>query len=422
MKLFFLTGLMFMKIEIITTGDEVMQGIIVDTNTAWIAQRLAPLGHEVVRHTSVGDDLKDIGDVLLQAAERADAVFVTGGLGPTMDDITIEAAAKAFGVELEEDEAVLGGIRRFFDKVGREMSSSNAKQALMPAGSRALENTVGTAPGVHARLGGADFFFLPGVPAELYQIFEDSIAPWLQERSDVRFAKRVLRCFGVPEATIDEKLKGVDLAGARLSFRVKFPEILLRVIARSKDEAEARERVDAAVNALKERLGSIVYGEGETSLAEITGRLLKEKGLKLAVAESCTGGLLSSTITDVAGASAYFECGAVTYSNDSKARMLGVSKEILLAHGAVSKETVAAMAEGMRRESEADLAVAITGIAGPTGGTDLKPVGTVHIGLASLEGTRTHEFHYQRDRLWFKQLVAATALDLVRKHLMGVED
>jgi nicotinamide-nucleotide amidase len=410
-----------MKIEIITTGDEVMQGTIVDTNTAWIAERLVPLGHEIVRHTSVGDDMMAISDALTQAAARDDAVFVTGGLGPTADDITIEAASRAFEIPLVRDDTVLDGIRRFFEKIGREMSPSNEKQALVPEGARILANTVGTAPGVQVHMGGADFFFLPGVPKELYQIFDDSIIPWLRERSGLRFAKRVLRCFGLPEASIDEKLSRVDLAGARLSFRVKFPEVLLTVVARSKDEVEAQTQVDAAANAIKETLGDAVYGEGETPLAEVVGRLLKARGMKLAVAESCTGGLLCSTITDVAGASEYFECGAITYSNASKESMLGVSAEILSSYGAVSKETVSAMAEGMRRESEADIAVAITGIAGPGGGSAAKPVGTVHIGLATLKNTWTHEFQYARDRLWFKQLVAATALDLVRKYLMKLD-
>ncbi len=410
-----------MRVEIITTGDEVMQGIIVDTNTAWIAERVVPFGFEVVRHTSVGDDLDDIAEALKSAASRADAVFVTGGLGPTTDDITLDAAAQAFGVKLVKDEGVMEEIAAFFKRVGREMSPSNEKQALLPEGSKTLSNLVGTAPGVHSTFDGTDFFFLPGVPKELYQIFDDSIVPWLKERADVRYVKRVLRCFGIPEASVDSKLAGVDLAGARLSYRVKFPEILLRLIARSEDEGEARARVDGAVSNIKDRLGDVVYGEGEEGLAEVVGRMLKEKGLTLAVAESCTGGLVCSQITDVAGASDYFDRGAVTYSNLSKERMLGVPGEVIAANGAVSKETVLSMAEGIRREAEVDIGLAITGIAGPGGGSPEKPVGTVHIGLATADGSWSAQHAYQRDRVWFKQIVAATALDMVRKYLLKSE-
>lgn len=409
------------RVEIIATGDEVVQGIIVDSNAAWMAERLVPLGFEVVRHTAVGDDQGAIAGALREAAARADIVFVSGGLGPTVDDITIEAAAKAFGVKLVKDEAVLAGIREFFERIGREMSQSNEKQALIPEGARTLQNRVGTAPGIHAKLGSADFFFLPGVPGELYQIFEDSVLPWLSERADTRYAKRVLRCFGIPEASIDTKLSGVDLAGARLSFRVKFPEIMLRLVARSKIEAEARSQVDRAATNIRDRLGDVVYGEGDAALAEVTGKLLKERGLKLAVAESCTGGLLCSTITDIAGASSYFDRGAVAYSNASKEEMLGVPHDVIVKHGAVSKETVTEMAQGIRREAKTDIGVAITGIAGPGGGTTDKPVGRVHIAVATPDGTWAKQYDYQRDRLWFKSIVAATALNLVRIYLLKSE-
>lgn len=410
-----------MKVELIATGDEVMHGIIVDSNAAWMAERIVPFGFDIVRHTSVGDDEGAIAGALREAAARADLVFVSGGLGPTADDITIETAAKAFGIKLVKDEAVLAEIRDFFERIGREMSPSNEKQALVPEGARTLQNKVGTAPGIHAALGGAEFFFLPGVPKELYQIFEDSVMPWLSERADTHYIKRVLRCFGIPEASIDTKLAGVELAGARLSFRVKFPEIMLRLIARSKDEAETRAQVDRAASNIKERLGDVVYGEGEATLAEVTGKLLRERGFTLAVAESCTGGLLSSTITDVAGASDYFERGVVAYSNRSKEELLGVPHDVVEGSGAVSKETVSKMAEGIRREARTDIGVAITGIAGPGGGTAEKPVGRVHIAVATPDGTWARQYDYQRDRLWFKQIVAATALNLVRIYLLKSE-
>ncbi|HPM41728.1 MAG TPA: competence/damage-inducible protein A [bacterium] len=408
-----------MKIEIITTGDEVMQGVIVDTNTPWIAERCHMFGHEVVRHQAVADDAAAIGEALVAASKNADAVVVTGGLGPTADDITVEAAAGAFGAKLVMHEEVLEEIRRFFERVGRPMSRSNEKQALVPEGAEVLPNRVGTAPGIKVKFGGAWFFFLPGVPRELYQIFDDSVAPWLKEGAAQAISERVLRCFGLPEASVDEKLSGVDLSGARLSFRVKFPEVILKVVARDADPAKARQSTTLAAGAIREKLGVAIYGEGETSLAEALGAMLVERKMTLAVAESCTGGELASRITDVAGASAWFDRGAVTYSNRSKMEMLSVPEDVLRAHGAVSEETAIAMAEGLKKSSGASIAVAITGIAGPGGGSPEKPVGTVFAALAAEGGVRAHERHISRDRVGFKQFVAWTALDLVRRHLLG---
>ncbi|MFH0798604.1 MAG: nicotinamide-nucleotide amidohydrolase family protein [Pseudomonadota bacterium] len=368
-----------MKIEIITTGDEVVNGVIVDTNSARIAERCAQMGHEVARHTSVADILADIGDALKGAAARADAVIVSGGLGPTVDDLT---------------------------------------HTLIPAGGKVLPNKVGTAPGIQVKLGRAEVFFLPGVPKELFQIFDDSVRPWLEGRAGEAVSERVLRCFGLPEATIDERLQGVDLCGTRLSFRVKFPEILLKVVARAGNPADAKQATSTAAANIRERLGEVVYADGETSLAAVVGAMLCERKMKIAVAESCTGGLLSSTITDVSGSSAWFERGIVSYSNVSKVELLGVTEEMLRAFGAVSRETAMSMAEGIKRKSGASIGLGITGIAGPGGGTPEKPVGTVHIALAHEGGTEEREFHFNRDRLWFKQIVAATALDLVRKHLL----
>ncbi len=405
------------RVEIVTTGDEVMQGVIVDTNTSWLSDRCAALGHEVVRHTAVGDDAAAIGAAITSAAAHAECVIITGGLGPTSDDITLSAAAKAFGKRMIRDEAVIASIRAFFERVGRPMSASNEQQAFRPEGSAVLQNRVGTAPGIRVRLGDAECFFLPGVPKEMTQIFDDSVHPWLAQRASGGHAVRVLRCFGIPEASIDERLRGVDLLGTRLSFRVKFPEILLKVVARGSTEEEAGQLAEAAIANVRAPLGDVAYGEGEGSLAEVVGWTLSSRRQTVAVAESCTGGLLASLITDVPGSSEWFERGAVTYSNESKQRILGVRPETLAAHGAVSREVVEEMAEGVRRISGTDFGIAITGIAGPSGGTPEKPVGTVHIGIADGHRVDAHAFHFQRDRISFKQLVAWTALDLLRKRL-----
>lgn len=409
-----------MKIEILTTGDEILQGIIVDTNSAWISERCEMLGHQVTGHVTVGDDARAIADAVKLSSTRADCVIVSGGLGPTVDDITVEAAADAFKLKMKLDEEVLAGIKDFFERVGRPMSKTNEKQAMIPEGGRPLANTVGTAPGVAVKLGSAEFFFLPGVPRELYQIFDDSVLPWLKERATGSCKTLVLRCFGLPEATIDEKLQGADLNGARLSFRVKFPEILLKLIARTDDPNEAESRVMSAAVEIKERLGNIVYAEGETTLPEVVGHMLRDRKMTVAVAESCTGGLIASMFTDVAGSSEYFERGIVSYSNQAKQDLLGVSPETLRANGAVSREAAMAMAEGVKRISGASIGIATTGIAGPGGGSPEKPVGTVHMAITDGAKTEAFEHRFAGDRERLKQIFAMTAINMVRKHLLSL--
>ncbi|OQA58702.1 MAG: Nicotinamide-nucleotide amidohydrolase PncC [bacterium ADurb.Bin270] len=409
----------YLRIEIITTGDEVMHGTILDTNARWISERCVVFGHDIIRRSSVKDDIGDIAALLKETVGRADAVIVTGGLGPTSDDLTVEAAASAFGLELVLDEDLLSVMKDFFRRIGREFSSSNEKQALIPEGGEILSNSVGTAPGVHLHARSTDFFFLPGVPQELYAMFDDSVAPWLASRCDCSRGEIILRCFGMPEAQIDEKLRGMELFGARLSFRVSFPEILLKLVAIGKNEDELKNILDRSSSSLKGRLGDVIYAEGDSSLYSVVGRMLSERGFTISTAESCTGGLIASSITDVAGSSDYFERGFVVYSNEAKIELLGVSEDILRLHGAVSPQTAIAMAEGARRLSASDYAVAVTGIAGPGGGTPEKPVGLVYIAISAVEGTRAFKYNFNRDRLSFKSIAAATAIDLVRQHLVG---
>lgn len=341
-----------------------------------------------------------------------------GGLGPTIDDITVEAAAKEFKIPLYLDKEILEEIRNFFERVGRKMAATNEKQAMIPKGGKALQNNVGTAPGIQVKLGNAEFFFLPGVPRELYPMFEDSVMPWLKQNVKGVMEMRVLRCFGMPEATIDDVLTGVELFGARLGFRVKYPEILLKLIARSEKAADAKKSVDLACEKIKERLGDIVYSEGEEDMISVVGRMLRDRQMTLAVAESCTGGMLSNIITDIPGASDYFERGIISYSNRSKQELLGVSIETLRAHGAVSRETAMAMAEGIRKASDASIGVAVTGIAGPGGGSPEKPVGTVHMAYCAEDKTESFEHHFQGDRQRIKLITSMTALDMIRKYLL----
>lgn len=410
-----------MNIAVVTTGDEVLSGNIVDSNSAWISDKCWLLGHKVSWHLSVGDDLDAIGDALKLAEERAEVVFVTGGLGATADDITLEAAAKAFDKKMVLNEDVWAGIEAFFKRVGRECTENNKKQAHIPEGGKALANTVGTAPGVQIKLGKAIFFFLAGVPKEMMQVFNDSIFPWLKERSSgTAYGQKFLECFGIPEASFDQRIKDIDLSEIRLSYRVAFPTTRLKLVARGKSEAEVKKILSGAEAKIKGVLGHYIYGADGEKLESVVGSLLRGSSSTLAVAESCTGGMIANRITDISGASQYFERGLVTYSNRSKQELLGVREETLKTHGAVSKETAIEMAEGVRKVTGATFGLAVTGIAGPLGGTPEKPVGTVHIALATPSGTIHNEYHYHRDREWFKSLVTATAIDTLRKHLLKV--
>lgn len=408
-----------MDIEIITTGNEILIGRVVDSNKAWIAERCQMLGHKVVRHTSVGDDEQAIGDALQVACKRVDCVIVSGGLGPTSDDITIEAAAKAFGVTLYRDEGVVESIRDYFHRADREMSDSNLKQAMIPEGGEVLPNKVGTAPGIRVKLGDAWAIFLPGVPKELYQIFHDSVMPWLAGESNQRFVQKILRCFGQPEADIAQQLADLEFGNVQLAYQVKYPDVLLRLVAYDADEKKAKSYLDDAASRIYERVGALVYAEGEDKMQKVVGSMLRDAGVNCASAESCTGGLLASMFTDVPGASEYFERGFVTYSNASKMQLLGVSEETLRANGAVSRETAMAMAEGARRAAGTNLGISLTGIAGPGGATPEKPVGTVYIALATPEGTDCHHYVFARDRIWFKKMAATAALNMIRRYLLA---
>lgn len=408
-----------MKIAIVTTGDEIMSGNVVDTNSAWLADKCWMLGHEVVWHGGVGDDKKDIGDACRLASERAEIVFVTGGLGATLDDITVESAAVAFGKKMVIQEDIWKGIQDFFKRIGRECSENNKRQAYLPEGGLPLANTVGTAPGVQVKLGDAEFFFLPGVPKELFQIFNGSILPWLKEKAgNIFYAQRFLRCFGLPEASFDERLKGLELGDVRMSFRVTFPEVRIKLVARIKNSELRIKKLSEIEKEIRDRIGEYIFGVDDETIAEAVGKKLTESKHRIAVAESCTGGLICNMITNVSGSSKWFERGIVCYSNESKVQNLGVNEAVIKKYGAVSEECAKEMAEGVRKISGADIGLAVTGISGPTGVSPQKPVGTVHIALASSQGVSHVKYVQPREREAFKLLVAYQTLDLVRRNLI----
>ncbi len=412
-----------MKIEVLTIGDEILSGNIVDTNFAWLGEYLWSRGYDLHAHSSVGDDPEPIIKALHLAASRSQAVIVTGGLGPTIDDITIETAAKAFGLPQILFPDALETIRKRFERLNRPMAANNEKQAMLPQGSTAIPNDNGTAPGCHVIYQGVHFFFLPGVPSEMKKMCEAYVFPKIHEISPekVEFSQKVLRCFGMTESAMDRALADLDLQGCDLAFRIFFPEILLKVSARSQnkeDKKAVESRVATVTAGVYQRLGAVIYNEGNAMLQQVVGEMLVKKSETLAVAESCTGGLLASLITDVPGSSRYFMQGVVTYSNESKQKLLGVPEEILKNHGAVSSETAISMAEGLRERAGTTYALSMTGIAGPDGGTAQKPVGTVHIALATPEGTQERKIFFPTSREWFKKITAYSALDLLRKHLI----
>jgi nicotinamide-nucleotide amidase len=413
-----------LKAEILTIGDELLRGEIVDTNKSFLSERLLRFDVETRFHSSVCDDPDDMADAFRRAAGRADVVLVSGGLGPTRDDITLEVLARTFGRGLVRHEPSLAAIRDFFARLGREMSPSNEKQALLPEGAEVLPNPVGTAPGCMLEAGGALFFCLPGVPRELARMLDEEVLPRLAKR--LRPAARgvmqatLLRTFGMGESTLEDELK--DLAregGVSLGFRTAFPDNYLRPVVRAASEAEAAAKLARVVEAIEKRLGPLIYGRDDETMEQTLGGLLVARGLSLAVAESCTGGLLAERISAVPGASRYFRGGVVAYANDAKRDLLGVPEALLAAHGAVSAPVARAMAEGARARLGADLAVSTTGISGPDGGTLEKPVGLVFVGFADAKGGEAHEFLFPFDRARHRLVTTQVALDWVRRALLG---
>jgi len=413
-----------MTAAVISIGTELTRGELVNTNAAWLGEELTRLGFEVAEHSTVDDDLDRIVTLLHRFAQAHRVVIVTGGLGPTSDDLTAEAAAKAAGVELVRDESIVEGIRQLFKEFGRVMPESNAKQGDFPQGADVLPNPVGTAPGFAMTLGQARFFFVAGVPREMKHIFSESIAPAIASLAEPRTHQVHLRTFGMTESGVAEALRGLEDAheGLTLGYRAHFPEIEVKVHVRADSVAEAERRSDAIADEVRTLLGDAVFGGRADSFAEVVGKALRDRGKTLAVAESCTGGQVGQMLTRVPGASDYLLLDAVVYSNSAKEAVLGVTPELLRAHGAVSSETATAMAEGALQIAGADIAVSITGVAGPGGGTEDKPVGTVWFGLAR-KGQPTVTKHRQlpwgRDRV--QTLSAYVALDLVRRAALGLD-
>lgn len=407
-----------MKAEILAVGTELLLGDIVNTNAQFLAQELANLGIEVYYQTVVGDNPKRLRDTIFHAFSRADLILTTGGLGPTEDDLTKETAAEYFGEKLVLDERALGRIQKYFDRTGRTMTKNNVKQAMVPEGhTTVLYNDNGTAPGIIMEKNGQMIVMLPGPPKEMRPMFENQVKPYLAKKQEFTFISRILRVAEVGESAMEEMVK--DIIDAQTNPTIapyaKDGEAILRITAKARDEKEANRLIDPVAAALRKRLGNAVYGEGETNLQTVAAQMLLERGLTAAVAESCTGGMVASRLVEYPGISAALLEGCVTYSNDAKMRRLGVKEETLAKYGAVSEETAREMAEGIARESGADIGIATTGIAGPDGGSKEKPVGLVYIALSYQGKTEVRECHFAGKRDKIRERAAYAALNLLRK-------
>jgi nicotinamide-nucleotide amidase len=405
-------------VELLSTGDELLTGQVVDTNSAWLMDRLWDLGILVKRKTLVGDDRADLEAAVRECCGRADAVVMSGGMGPTEDDLTAEVVAGVLGVPLELHAPSLAAIEARFASFGRTMTPNNARQARVPRGAEVHPNRHGTAPGFSVGVGRATLTCLPGVPGEFKGLCTEVVLPRLAARLGAVPAARLVKLFGVPESHADQTMRPVmdDPANrdVRFGYRAHFPEVHLKWMV-SGAGAEARATaIEARVRAL---FGEAVWGAGKDELPALVVARLTARGERVALAESCTGGLLAGLLTAVSGASSVLDLGVVAYADAMKARVLGVPEQVLAAHGAVSEPVARAMAEGARRLGGAAWGVGITGIAGPTGGTPEKPVGTVHLALAGAAGIQAWARRYPGDRERVRRAAAYDALDQLRRAL-----
>ncbi len=413
-----------MRIELLMVGDELLGGAIVDTNSAWLMGRLYDLGVETNRKTVVGDDVETIASAIEEAAcRKTELLVICGGLGPTEDDLTGDAVALAAGAPRDIDPEAKRLVESRLLKIGMEATKRQLRQARLPSGSKALENAFGTAPGFFLALSsGCAIFCLPGPPREFRPMAEDHVLPFLDARlGGRRHAALTLRTFGKGESFVASLIE--ESAGrfphVRIGFQLVFPEIHLRLRAKGRDETEAGARCEEAALALEKDLGDILFGREKETLPSVVSGMLDRRNESLSLAESCTGGLLGSLVTETPGASRYLLASMVTYSNEMKVRLLGVPEETLAEHGAVSEQCARAMAEGVLERTGAAHALSITGVAGPGGGTDEKPVGTVWLALASQRlRTLATRRRLAGDREMIRRASAFHALDLLRRRLM----
>lgn len=409
-----------MKAEILCVGTEILLGDIVNTNTQYLARRLSELGIAVYHQSVVGDNRDRLKESYKQAFQRADIVITTGGLGPTKDDLTKEIAAEYFGRSLLLDNPSLNRIKDYFHKKGKEINEGNKKQAYFPKDAIILQNNNGTAPGCIIEEENKYLILLPGPPKEMKPMFEEGVVPVLKKLSDVTFYSKVLRICGIGEGFMAEMIDDIieRQTNPTVAPYAKEGEVTLRITAKAKTEEAAQGLIEPVEKQIRERLGNNIYGVGDTSLEEVVANTLIERNLTIALAESCTGGLIASKLVNCPGISSVFMEGAVTYSNDAKMRRLKVKAETLDKYGAVSEETAREMALGIQEAAKADIGISVTGIAGPDGGTPEKPVGLVYVGLCIKGDVKVKKLMLSGNREKIRNRTAIEALNWLRLELI----
>jgi nicotinamide-nucleotide amidase len=414
-----------LRIALVTIGDEILIGQIINTNAAWISSKFTQLGAEMFYHSTIGDERDALRDKLDRLRGNADLIVLTGGLGPTHDDITKPVLVEYFNDETELNEEILEYLKDFFEQRGIEFSERNREQAMLPKKCRPLENRVGTAPGMLFEENDMRVLSLPGVPAEMKYIMKNDAIDYVKrlmekEKHDVALY-RTIRTSGIPESKLadlvgdPEKIPG----NVSLAFLPSYRGVRMRIGVKDENREKAIKRLDKAENRLRDIAGKFIYGSGEKDLTQSVGDLLIEKNKTLSVAESCTSGMLGAAITEAAGSSEYFTGGVMTYSNEAKMQLLDVQEQTLIDHGAVSEETAMQMASGVRNRFDTDFGIGITGIAGPTGGTKEKPVGTVWIGISFEEKTYAIRYNFGNDRDVNRERSVGMALNMLLDELRG---
>jgi len=414
-----------LKAEIIAVGSELLTPDRTDTNSLWLTEKLNEIGIEVTAKSIIGDDEERLEKCFRAAIEESDLVIATGGLGPTEDDVTRQVAARAVGREMFLNEEIVEEIRKRFAHWGREMPETNKRQAFVIEGGEVLPNPNGSAPGIFVAFEqkgeNKSVALLPGPPREMKPMFENHVLPRILEKAGkVKVCRKVLKVSGMGESAVDELISPVYKEYSSIQTTILFnkSEIEVHLAAKGASEGECNDLLADVTARVKEKLGIALYAENGESLEYVVGQMLKAAGKTLALAESCTGGLIAERITDIPGSSAYFMEGAVTYSNDAKMRTLNVPSEVLENYGAVSAETAEAMARGIRERTGTDYGISVTGIAGPDGGSEEKPVGLVYIGCADETGIKTLRLMIPGDRFLIRWRSSQAALDLLRRRMM----
>jgi len=416
-----------MKAYLISIGDEILIGQIVNSNAAYIADRLNEVSVEVVKMVAIGDSIDEITRELDAAFSQAELVVMTGGLGPTHDDVTKSAVVKYFGTELVFNETIWERVLEFLEQRKMEVKDIHKTQAEVPKNAEIFENTKGTAPGLWFEKDGKYLAVMPGVPAEMKAMTDDYLIPRLRlmtELSGETVLRKTLLTTGLPESEVYLKLGNLDelLDGAELAFLPNQFGVRLRITVKAPTQDEAHDKLLLVEQRIRARIGRYIYGVDNQTLEEVVAKLLIERELTLATAESCTGGLIASRLTNIPGSSAFFDRGIVSYSNGAKVELLNVDEDTINTYGAVSPQVAEQMAKGVRQSCGADLGLAVTGIMGPGGATVNKPVGLVYIALADEENCIVKEFHFGNDRLTNKDKTSQRALDMLRRHLLGIAD